>query len=423
MDYGRIYSLAALLTLVCGCGRATDGDAARSQDVSSDLLNTPMTVSLTNPDIAELPADGASTRELLDESELVAADDDEAALMLRAIRTLRADALPEKEDAARKELRRRNLKVVDLSAKIIAITVHRKDQSLFRHAVREFLEARFQLALNGDDHDVDQLYTDVRTLNDRDPASFAAAEGVYYLARFAHNKARLAQGDEEPVWLHNFARWSREFAQRFPEQRQRAAALLFGAGRSCEMQSLSVGDLETSVQLMEEARRCYVTLTSSFGETDQGEEAQAVLRRLDLPGQKLSQFAGPTLSGEFLSAEELTGRVTLIYFWGADNDEFVDHLIPLLRLANAASNQKLWFVGVSLDPDEQRVRKFAADEQLPGRQVFFDDERRRGWDNPIVRFWGVSRIPSVWLIDRDGTVNAVDVRSGELVEATRRLFQ
>ena len=111
----------------------------------------------------------------------------------------------------------------------------------FHLAIGQLLEARFQMALAGDQADIEQLYADVQLLNDHNPKSVAAAEGVYYIAKFAHTKAGLL-GRTQPQWFETLSRWAREFADRFPEQNNRAVTLLFGAARSCELHSGAASD-------------------------------------------------------------------------------------------------------------------------------------------------------------------------------------
>jgi hypothetical protein len=41
---------------------------------------------------------------------------------------------------------------------------------------------------------------------------------------------------------------------------------------------------------------------------------------------------------------------------------------------------------------------------VPGQQIFFPNAQQRSWDSPLIRFWGVARAPSVWLIDSKGNV-------------------
>ena len=103
--------------------------------------------------------------------------------------------------------------------------------------------------------------------------------------------------------------------------------------------------------------------------------------------------------------------------------EFQQNMLPLLLQAKEVSSTRLRFVGVNLDEDESLARAFQNSEELPGEQVFFADENLRSWNSPLIRFWGLSRCPSVWLVDREGTVSAVDVGASQLVSEMRKLFE
>lgn len=343
--------------------------------------------------------------------------------ILAEIRRLRIQPLPAETETAIVARRQRNLKIVEMAADVLRRTLDEPDrQATFLEGIQQLLEARFQLALNGSKVDIDQLYADVQALSDRDPKSPHAAEGIYTLARFAHTQARLL-GRDDPAWFENFSRWAREFADRFEDQPERAVALLIGAGRSCELHAAITSSQADADRLLTEAKLCFVALADRFPETTQGQEATAVLRRLALPGHKLSQFAGPTLEGSYVTAEGFVEQVTVIYFWDSQNQDFVDKLLPLLHQAHQVSNAKLRFVGVTLDADEQQVRDFVERHKLPGQQIFFPQAAQRAWNSPIIRFWGISKSPTVWLIDRGGKVSSVDVGPATLVSAMRKLFK
>ena len=417
--------LAALLLcelIVCGCGNFGLSSSVSTDDVTEPVTST-VTVSVPNPVDSELPDDGSvPTSATIRETPQEANNSDQVTRLLDQIQQLRIATAPTELEQAKSDRRKRNLDIARMASHAVQLTVAGESkQAQFNKAVGHLLEARFQLALSGLKEDVDRLYADVQALNERDPMSEAAAEGVYYLARFAHTKARLV-GHSNLVWFENFSRWAREFADRFPHQKERTVLLLFGAGRSCEMHAAVCED-ETGVQrLMAEAELCYRILASQFGETSQGHEATAVLRRMALPGRKISQFAGPTLSGKYVDCESFRNQVTVIYFWDSKNTEFQQNMLPLLRQANEVSANRLRFVGVNLDDDESLARSFQQNEKLPGEQIFYVEENQRSWNSPLVRFWGVSRCPSVWLVGREGTVNAVDVGASQLVEQMGKLF-
>lgn len=318
--------------------------------------------------------------------------------------------------------RRRNFRIIDLATRTLPVAMSSKgDEGVFLQLIRFLLEARLELAVSGNADDIQSLYADVKALTQRDPDSKAAAEGVYTLARFAHEMARR-NGEVEPVWFDNFCQWAREFAIRFPDQKRRATALLLGSARSCELQALELEGAEEAAKLMSLATQNYRQLVSDFSDSAEATEATAVLRRLSLPGQKLSQFSGQTLDSQTIDARSFVDIVTVVYFWDARDSEFREKLLPLLQQASEVAQGRLRFVGVSLSGNQFEFSEFLQRHHVPGVQIFGTDPDHRGWDHPLVRFWGVSRGATCWLIDRDRTVAAVDVTANELVDQMRVLF-
>lgn len=318
--------------------------------------------------------------------------------------------------------RRRNFRIIDLATRTLPLTMSSNgDEATFLQLVRYLLEARLELAVSGNADDIQSLYADVKALSNRDPDSAATAEGVYTLARFAHEMARR-EGRKQPVWFDNFSQWSREFARRFPDQQHRATVLLLGSARSCELQSLEVADPDQSDLLQALALQNYRQLVSDFADSEEAVEATAVLRRLSLPGQKLSQFSGQTLNATTVDCQSFVEVVTVVYFWDRDDPEFTEQLMPLLQQAADVANGQLQFVGVPLNDDVVAVREFLQRHYLPGEQIVGLEDGHRGWDHPLVRFWGLSRGATCWLIDRDGKVAAIDVTAGDLVQQMKRLF-
>lgn len=410
----------ALLTLMAavGCG-GSDGTPPDTGTVES--TNGGETHPAAAGVTAEIPASGAKSA-IEDGGRVSGAGQQEPqdpiTALLTEMQRLQVDAGSGSQTAADA-----NNTIVLKATEVLKLTMQDSDrQQDFQAGVRHLLQARYQLALAGSRDDVDQLYSDVQALNDRDAESPEAAEGIYYLAKFAHTKSRrLRSGKTE--WNISFSRWAREFANRFPHQQERALSLLFGAGRSCEMTAATAENSENAALLRAEARLCYVLLTEKWPNEPQGREAVAVLRRLNLPGQKLSQFSGPTLDGAMVSAEQLPGKVTMIYFWDSESHGFTKEWLPLLRKAEAQlPADRVRFIGVNLDEDLEKCQNAVRDLKVPGVQVCFEDEERRGWNSPLVQFWGVSQSPSVWLIDSSGIVAAVDVRREELASRVRPLM-
>lgn len=349
---------------------------------------------------------------------------DEATATLNEIQKLRISPVPNDIEQAKTARRERNERIVDMATRVIRLTMTddaKKPQ--FQAAVSQLLEARFQNALAGDEADIDIFCSDVQALSERDPKSAAAAEGVYYMARFAHTRAGLV-GASQPVWFETLSRWAREFADRFPEQQNRAASLLFGAARSCELHADASQDLELKPRLLTESRLCYVALSEKFSSTDQGQEAAASLRRLSVVGQKLTQFDGPTIDGGQISATDFRGKATLIYFWESENTVFAEQFLPAINaVLEKAGSDKLRVIGVAMDEEEGKLNRFLDMHRVPGQQVFFPDAEQRSWNNPIVTWWGLARCPSIWLVDGTGKVVSTSASPKNLTQEVGKLVR
>ncbi len=435
----RPFSAVLLISLVSGCGDGAAEPVSAAADSSSATSNgngepkgtTDLKTADSRPAgviasidnaIADTALDGSKSG--TDEAQKSPFPDDEATQTLQEIQKLRISSVPSDLAEARKIRRERNERIVDMATKVLRLTMNEEARlSQFHLAVGQLLEARFQMALAGTQDDVDLLYADVQALNERDPKSIAAAEGVYYVARFAHTKAGLL-GKSQPVWFETLSRWAREFSDRFPQQTQRAVSLLFGAARSCELQSMATDDEELATRLLTESRLCYTALAEKFATTDQGQEATASLRRMALEGQTLSQFSGPTLDGGFISSDDFTGKPTLIFFWDSESEEFTRDLLPILKqISTALPASKLRIVGVALDEDEAVLNEYLETQKVPGQQIFFTHGEQRSWNSPLVRFWGIAQSPTIWLLDAKGKVISTSITSAELKPAIQKMLK
>ncbi|HRA88670.1 MAG TPA: redoxin domain-containing protein [Planctomycetaceae bacterium] len=428
-QFSRLAGFLCLVSLLAGCGGGSDKIASTPSTPSTADPKESQAASLPSGIVANIGSsaepdqlDGTkSSQEKTQKSQL---PEDEASQTLREIQQLRISPVPQDLAEARKTRRERNERIVDMATKVLRLTMNdeaRKPQ--FHQAVGQLLEARFQMAIAGTQEDIDLLYADVQALNERDDKSIAAAEGVYYIARFAHTKAGL-MGKSQPVWFETLSRWAREFAERFPEQTQRAVSLLFGAARSCELQAVATDDADLSKRLLTESRLCYTTLADKFATTNQGQEATASLRRMALAGQALSQFSGPTLEGGFISSDDFAGKPTLIFFWDSESEEFTKDLLPVLeKITTESSSSQLRILGVALDKDEATLNAYLETHKVPGQQIFFTQLEQRSWNSPLVRFWGIAQNPTIWLVDAQGKVISTSLKSAELIPAIQDVLK
>lgn len=407
-----IFACLAILT-VLGCGQSSNEPAAEDATAEASSATAPQSPAART----QLPAITVS-KSKVDDTEprfdlTPEYREGSAEWTLEQITKLRASPIPTDPQEVTRIRRDRNRRIIDLATKVIAET-HKSPnrEELFNAAVHQLLEARLEMALRGHPDDIDALYEDVKNLDERDHDSVAAEEGAYTLARYTHTNARRF-ASQDPRWLEEFARQARLYAESFTSRPDRAATLLFAAGRSCEIHAARV-KAEVASSLSAEAVSCFRLLKNQYPDMTQGQQATGILRRLGVVGQRLTQFSGPALDGQDASIEQLRGHVTIVLFWSSENAEFQKAYGRLAGVLQQFRSAGVRLLGVSLDREQQQAVDFLRSHPLPGRHIFFPDEDHRRWDNPVVRYWGVLEIPAIWVVAADGTVVSTTASSESL---------
>jgi hypothetical protein len=284
----------------------------------------------------------------------------------------------------------RNEKLIEMAHEIIRKTHKDKSQEpLFNKAVQFLIEARLKLATSGSQDQAKALYDDAQALYRRDPASVAAADSAFAVARLAHTNAQLARN--EPRFIQEFAIQARLFATRFPKD-SRAVQLLSASGQTCELYHMD-----------SEAISCFALLRENFPQTPQAAQATAVLRRLELKGKPL-KLGGETRDGGFVNIDQFRGKPALIVFWASDSESFVAMLPKLQSVLRPYDKTSLTVIGVCLDENESPLDEFVQKNGLSWPEIFYADQTKRHWDHPLVQYYGVHDIPSVWLVNAEGIV-------------------
>lgn len=116
-----------------------------------------------------------------------------------------------------------------------------------------------------------------------------------------------------------------------------------------------------------------------------------------------------TLAGDYLTAEDLQGKVVLLDFWGTWCAPCVAALPGLRSISRRMEQDPFVLVSVSVDTDEVTLREFVAKHQMSWPQV---------WDNrqKLAKKCGVEGYPTYMLVSHEGEILHVVRGWGEGIE-------
>ncbi len=134
-------------------------------------------------------------------------------------------------------------------------------------------------------------------------------------------------------------------------------------------------------------------------------------------GLQLPNFSATAVDGTPISVSDYHGKMLVLNFC-AKWCGFCEPEIPFLKEVYEEHHDKgLEVIGVSLDENETELRKFIEEHEIPWQQLF-DEEGGRG---DLAHYFGITKVPSQWFIDRNRKIISVDTRGeqlGQLVKWT-----
>jgi len=152
-----------------------------------------------------------------------------------------------------------------------------------------------------------------------------------------------------------------------------------------------------------------------------GDSFAGTLRRLSLPGHPM-EITGTLLNGKPFDQKSLAGKVVLVDFWATWCGPCVAEIPNVLEQYEKYHDKGFEVIGISLDQDRQALEKFVAEQKVPW-PILFEKPEGDGWQHPLSTFYGISGIPTVILIGRDGNVITLNARGEKLGQQLELLFQ
>jgi thiol-disulfide isomerase/thioredoxin len=146
--------------------------------------------------------------------------------------------------------------------------------------------------------------------------------------------------------------------------------------------------------------------------------AKAQLEKVQLVGKPL-ELTFTTTKGDKLDLQtDYHGKVVLIDFWASWCPDCIRELPTVQEVYGKYKDEGFAVIGISLDKDAKALSNFVSKKSIPWPQ-YFDG---KGWDNELSTKYGISEIPEMWLIDREGHLVSTQITMGQLDDRVAELL-
>ncbi|MDE0087967.1 MAG: TlpA disulfide reductase family protein [Candidatus Poribacteria bacterium] len=132
-------------------------------------------------------------------------------------------------------------------------------------------------------------------------------------------------------------------------------------------------------------------------------------------GLQLPHFSATAVDGTPISVSDYHGKMLVLNFCAKWCGFCAPEIPYLKKVYEEYHNKGLEVIGVSLDENETELRKFIEEHEIPWQQLF-DEEGGKG---DLAHYFGVTKVPSQWFIDRNRKISSVDTRKEQLSQLVK----
>lgn len=167
-----------------------------------------------------------------------------------------------------------------------------------------------------------------------------------------------------------------------------------------------------------EATQWYARIAAEYPETPVAAKAGGAKRRIESVGKPLT-LEGPDLTGRTVSVQSYRGKVVLIHYWATWCGPCKQDMSLLKDMQAKYGPDNVALIGINLDSDRADMEAFLKENTLSWPQLY----EPGGLDSRLANTLGILTLPTMLLLDKEGTVVRRNLFAGEVDGELRKLLR
>ncbi|MBN2135394.1 MAG: TlpA family protein disulfide reductase [Acidobacteria bacterium] len=135
--------------------------------------------------------------------------------------------------------------------------------------------------------------------------------------------------------------------------------------------------------------------------------------------KKAKDFTATFIDGKEYSLSDFRGKVVLLDFWSMTCKPCVQAFPVFKELYNKYHSKGFEIIGVNLNEDIEKVKNFLKDNEIPWLNI----AEGKGWDSKIKNLYNMQWLPSIWIIDGEGTLIYFGDRKEQIKDKLISIFE